>query len=232
MKKTISVSLMFITNLLLFVACTSTAQNANLEVTEFEKAVNQPNIQLLDVRSAEEFASGHLKNALQADWNKDAEFAERINALDKSKPLYVYCLSGGRSSSAVKWLLDNGFAKVYNLNGGISAWDRAGKYIEGQQAVPIISWQNYLTMIPTDKTVLVDVGAEWCPPCKKMNPIIDSLIAQKYNIIKIDGGTQPELCNKLKIEGFPVFIVYKNGKETKRLQGIVTIGELKKQFIQ
>lgn len=230
MKKIFSLSLLFGINLLVLTSCTSSAQNTNIEVMEFEKAISQPNVQLLDVRTAEEFASGHIKNALQADWNNDSQFEERVKALDKSKPLYVYCLSGGRSKSAMQWLMDNGFTNVYNLNGGIGAWDRAGKEIEGEQKVAAISWQKYLAMIPTDKTVLVDVGATWCPPCKKMNPVIDSLIALKKTVVKIDGGTQPELCNKLKIDAFPVFIIYKNGKETKRLQGVLSMEVLKNEL--
>ncbi len=230
MKKIFSLSLLFGINLLVLTSCTSSAQNTNIDVMEFEKAISQPNVQLLDVRTAEEFASGHIKNALQADWNNDSQFEERVKALDKSKPLYVYCLSGGRSKSAMQWLMDNGFTNVYNLNGGIGAWDRAGKEIEGEQKVAAISWQKYLAMIPTDKSVLVDVGATWCPPCKKMNPVIDSLIALKKTVVKIDGGTQPELCNKLKIDAFPVFIIYKNGKETKRLQGVLSMEVLKNEL--
>ena len=80
-------------------SCNSQAQSNNLSVAEFEKGIAQNNIQILDVRTPGEYQSGHLKNALLADWNNDAEFQQRVNALDKSKPVYTYCLSGGRSSA-------------------------------------------------------------------------------------------------------------------------------------
>jgi thiol-disulfide isomerase/thioredoxin len=87
--------------------------------------------------------------------------------------------------------------------------------------------EEYLKLTPKDKAVLVDIGAEWCPPCKKMNPIVASLEKEKYTVIKIDGGAQSGLCKALKINAFPVFIVYKNGVEVERKQGVFSIHELK-----
>jgi rhodanese-related sulfurtransferase len=54
----------------------------------------------LDVRTAAEYQSGYLKNALLANWNDETEFKERIIALNKNKPVYTYCLSGARSHVA------------------------------------------------------------------------------------------------------------------------------------
>jgi len=78
-------------------ACNSQAQQTNLSVAEFEKGIAQNNIQVLDVRTPGEYQSGHLKNALLADWNNDTEFQQRVKALDKSKPVYTYCLSGAEA---------------------------------------------------------------------------------------------------------------------------------------
>src|SRR5665647_3812456 len=75
----------------LLTACNSDSQQTNLSVTEFEKAIAQSNIQLLDVRTSEEYQSGHLNNAFLADWNNEEEFKTRVQALDKSKPVYTYC---------------------------------------------------------------------------------------------------------------------------------------------
>jgi rhodanese-related sulfurtransferase len=215
-------------NILIFViaiaiqSCNSNAQTANISITDFEKGITQADIQLLDVRTAAEYQSGHLANALQADWNMDEQFKDRTKALDKNKPLYVYCLSGGRSNAAMQWLKENGFATVYNMQGGINAWKQANKPVQGaDNNVSQIGLEAYNASIPKDKTVLVDIGAECCPPCKKMKPIIDSLEAQKYTVIKIDGGTQTELCKQLNVAGFPVFIIYKNGIEVNRKQGLI-----------
>lgn len=210
-------------------ACTSVAQQpANIPVAEFQKGIQSTDIQILDCRTPAEYNSGHLKNALLADWTKKDEFISRTNALDKSKPVYAYCLSGGRSGQAAKYLTEKGYT-VYNLEGGIAAWKREGKPLAEAVEVAPISMSSYQAMIPNNKTVLVDFGAEWCPPCKKMNPIIDSLAAQKplnFSLVKIDGGDQTALSEQMKVAAFPTFIIYKNGKEVWRKTGVVTADEL------
>lgn len=87
---------------------------------------------------------------------------------------------------------------------------------------------EYLEKIPQDKTVLVDFSAVWCPPCKAMAPVIDSLEQQcgnKFVLVKIDGGAQTGICKELNVEAFPTFVLYKKGKEIWRRQGMVTIKE-------
>lgn len=112
-----------------FSACNSVAQQPpNLSIGEFEKGIKKPNIQVLDVRTISEYESGHLKNAFLADWTNRVLFTERVQSLDKSKPVYIYCQVGGRSAAAAKWLQDKGF-KVYNMDGGIAAWKKAGKKV-------------------------------------------------------------------------------------------------------
>lgn len=208
-------------------ACNSQAQSTNLSVAEFEKGIAQINIQILDVRTPGEYQSGHLKNALLADWNNDAEFQQRVNALDKSKPVYTYCLSGGRSSAASQYLKQNGFT-TYNLSGGISAWKRENKPVEEAALVKQITLDEYFAQIPKDKTVLVDFSAVWCPPCKKMAPVIDSLVKthnSQFVLVKVNGGEQTDICKALRVEGFPTFIIYKQGKEVWRKEGIVKLKE-------
>lgn len=216
-------------SILAFILCVSVSAFAQvLTPTEFNTAIQTEGIQLLDVRTAGEFESGHLKGALHADWNNQEQFKERTAALDKSKPLYVYCLSGGRSGAAQQWLLQNGFTTVINMKGGINAWNQANLPVEGQTKVAQISKKDFMKSLPIDKKVLVDIGAEWCPPCKKMEPTVSELEKAGFTIIKIDGGAQKELCKELQIGSFPTFIVYENGKELQRLNGIVSKEELEK----
>ena len=85
-------------------------------------AINE-GIQLVDVRTPEEFASGHLENAVNINFYAD-DFKEQINQLDKEKEVYLYCRSGGRSAKAAKDLEAMGFRKVYDLEGGILKWQK------------------------------------------------------------------------------------------------------------
>ena len=216
----------------LLTACNSKTQQTNLSVADFEKGITESNMQLLDVRTPEEYQSGHLKNAMLADWNNETEFQERVKVLDKTKPIYTYCLSGARSNAATDWLNQNGFT-AYNLSGGIAAWKNADKPVDMVEQKRQITLDEYLALIPNDKTVLVDISAVWCPPCKKMTPVIDSLVktnGTKFVLLKVDGGEQSDICKELKVEGFPTFIIYKQGKEVWRKQGLTEAMEFVSKF--
>jgi len=82
------------------------------------------NAQLLDVRTPEEFQSGHLDNAVNVDWYED-DFAQKAAKYDKSKPVFVYCKAGVRGKKAAAKLAELGFAKIYNLEGGIDEWNQS-----------------------------------------------------------------------------------------------------------
>ncbi|MBI5371316.1 MAG: thioredoxin [Sphingobacteriales bacterium] len=216
--------------LLAAVSCNSQPGTTDIHAgpDEFEKGLSSPGVQVLDVRKATEFKGGHLKNALQADWTNKAEFFERVKYVDKDKPVYIYCLAGGRSAAAAGWMRENGYKQVIELTGGINAWKNAGKPVEGSSNEKQISEEEYLASIPADKTVLVDVGAEWCPPCVKMEPVLNEIRADStlhFVFLKIDAGIHTGLLKALQIESLPVFIIYKGGKETWRKQGLVSRDE-------
>ncbi len=103
--------------------------NKDVDVAEFEKLVAAGGGLLLDVRTDGEFAEGHLKGATQIDYNSP-DFQEKIKALNPETPVYVYCRSGGRSGNAANIMKGMGFKAVYNLEGGIMAWQGAGKPVE------------------------------------------------------------------------------------------------------
>jgi rhodanese-related sulfurtransferase len=77
-------------------------------------------VQFIDVRSVEEFREGHLKGAQNLVYDED--FIEKIDALDKSKPVAVYCRTGRRSKECSEILIQAGFKKIYDLDGGLSQW--------------------------------------------------------------------------------------------------------------
>lgn len=80
---------------------------------------------VLDVRSSGEYRDGYIGNATNISVG---DLANKMNQLpsDKSTPILVYCLSGGRSSRAAMTLVKNGYTEVNNLRGGITAWKAAG----------------------------------------------------------------------------------------------------------
>ena len=80
----------------------------------FAEKINNNDIYLIDVRTPQEYASQHIGNAVNIDIN-NSNFESQISSLDKNKPVYVYCLSGGRSAKAAQKMNELGFTEVYNL---------------------------------------------------------------------------------------------------------------------
>ena len=117
----------FLTLLLLSVgmmACNAQSSGgfSNISEEEFTQKAGGENTFILDVRTPGEVADGYISGAsLFIDIN-DPSFAEKMQALDKSKTYLVYCRSGARSSKASGWMAENGFTSVYNLSGGIMSW--------------------------------------------------------------------------------------------------------------
>ncbi|WP_374400056.1 rhodanese-like domain-containing protein [Flavobacterium sp.] len=97
-----------------------------LEVSKYEKKMTQPEVQLVDVRTPEEFSEGHLENAINIDVTAD-DFDAKVASLDKEKPVMVYCKSGGRSAKASARLKELGFKTITDLEGGITNWNSENK---------------------------------------------------------------------------------------------------------
>ena len=89
---------------------------------EFSKKIKSPDIYLVDVRTPEEYAGGHIEGAHNLDVNNDNFKAEAEKTLPKDKEIAVYCGSGKRSAKAAGELTELGF-KVLNLEGGLAEWN-------------------------------------------------------------------------------------------------------------
>jgi len=98
----------------------------NVDVAEFEKLRADKKNVVLDVRTPTEFAAGHMPGAINIDV-KAADFQEKISKLDKNKTYLVHCAAGVRSAKACDRMNTLNFPKLYNLEGGFNAWEKAGK---------------------------------------------------------------------------------------------------------
>ena len=121
MKKIIILTLLYFFN----VSCKSQNKEnyqllAPLEFLEKLKTTSNP--QILDVRTSQEFITGHIKNAINVNWNGD-KFNDEIKIFDKTKPIFVNCQAGGRSKKASERLQTLGFNKIIELDGGINSWE-------------------------------------------------------------------------------------------------------------
>ncbi len=113
---------------------TATAAPANgtaIGAADFAAALKRPGTTIIDVRTFEEFAQGHLPGAVNLDVSSP-NFAIRIAGFDPSAPYAVYCHTGNRSGVAVATMAGQGFTQTYHLEGGITAWQQAGgEVVEG-----------------------------------------------------------------------------------------------------
>ena len=82
-----------------------------------------PNLVILDVRTAQEYAQGHVKGAINIPLS---DLPGRIGELDRNRPILVYCQTGVRSAQASTILVNSGFTQVYDMEGGLNAWINAG----------------------------------------------------------------------------------------------------------
>lgn len=213
----------------LSISCTNSQNFKSVDVAEFKSTLEKNSeIQLIDVRTEDEFKGGHITNAKNIDWNS-ANFDIQSSALDKAKPVLVYCLSGGRSKKAASKLKELGFKEVIELNGGYLAWSKANP--QTNSAWTGMTKEEYAKFLISDKIVVVDFYAEWCAPCKKMAPYLEKMnteLADKVIIHRIDADKNKSLFNELGYQGLPVILVYKNGKETFKKNEFVSEEDLRK----
>lgn len=97
----------------------------DVDTPSFKELIEKDSFVLIDVRTPEEFSSGHLNNASNINFYDEA-FEDIIEELDKRKKYLIYCRSGNRSRQAMFLMRDFGFEEVYNLAGGIISWSEHG----------------------------------------------------------------------------------------------------------
>jgi len=107
-------------------SATQTAVESVSPVAAAEYQTEAPaQLVVLDVRTADEFADGHLEDAEMLDFYR-TDFKDRLAELDKDVPYLVYCRSGNRSGQTVMLMQELGFTEVTEVDGGIVAWSDAG----------------------------------------------------------------------------------------------------------
>lgn len=209
--------LTMLTAVVLLTSACSNAQTGDtkLDANIFADKIKQtPASIVIDVRTPEEFAKGHLLNAKNFNWNGN-DFQKQVAQVDKAAPVFVYCLSGGRSAAAATKMREEGFTNVYELKGGIMKW-RAANLPEttgDTPALPGMSRQDFDKLLATDKLVLIDFYADWCAPCKLIKPYLEEISAEmkdKVQVIRINADDNQPLLRELKIDELPVLQVYKN----------------------
>lgn len=205
-------------------ACFSQTGGSALDAQAFHNKIKSTkDAIILDVRTSSEYAQGFIDGAKNLDYHSQS-FQTEIGKLDKNRPYFVYCLSGGRSASAVSFMRSSGFKEVYDLKGGILSWQSKNLPVitAGTVQQDKISSDDYSKMIVSG-TVLVDFYAPWCAPCKKMEPWLNEIAkeyAEKAKVIRINIDENKSLAKQLGVVEIPILKIYKNGKEVWQHKGL------------
>lgn len=220
---------------LFFAACNPSVKGnyASLEPDGFARVADSlTNEQLIDVRTSSEFSTGHLEGAKNLDWN-GGQFQQEAGKLDKTKPVMVYCRTGGRSKQAAEWLKTEGFTNVYEMNSGITGWEKQNLPViaelttaseQTQDATKEVTTAAYKKIVNSQSIVLVDFGATWCGPCKRLSPRLDELekeMGDKFKLVKLDSDRDSHLADSMNITALPTLFLYKNGNVVWRNEGLV-----------
>jgi thioredoxin 1 len=207
----------------------------SLSAKEFKAAIETNAFApIVDVRTPEEFEKGHLPNSYNIDWNSNG-FENKVMGFEHDKPIFVYCLSGGRSAAAAEKMRSLGFKKVVELEGGIMKW-RAANFPEttALKAKPAgMSRRQFDEVITSEKLVLVDFYADWCAPCKKMAPYLEEIntdMGDKVTVIRINTDDNQELASQLSISGLPTLLLFKNKTLLWKNEGYVEKEEVVKRL--
>lgn len=98
------------------------AAGKTVAAQKFQRLMKKKNAVVLDVRTTEEYSEGHIPGSQQIDVLQESEFKTRVASLDKGKTYLLYCRSGKRSKTAMTIMKEAGFGKLYDLEGGYTAW--------------------------------------------------------------------------------------------------------------
>jgi thioredoxin 1 len=191
------------------------------------------NPQLLDIRSSDLFEKGHLKKAYNIDLASEEFESMLLQYYDVNKPLFIYCQTGKSSIQSEKYFEEMGYKDIKILVGGFEKWTVSSKpYVSSQNTTRPLAYmtiQNLNEAIKTNEWVLVDFYADWCGPCKKMEPILQKIKSENKNLtlLKIDSDKNASIVEKYEVEEIPTFLIFHNGKQVWRRTGLLTENEIK-----
>lgn len=205
----------------------------NVDATKFKELIAKGDGLLVDVRTPQEYSRGHIKGSTNINIG-DPGFVSKVNMLQKDKTIYIYCMSGSRSSAAANYMANNGFKKIYNMQQGIMAWSQQGYSTE--QSTDVIASnskaytaQDFDKLLKDNKLVLVDFYAVWCAPCKAMSPVIDKVskdFTGKAKVEKVDVEANKSITDAYQVQSVPGFMIFKAGKKVWSHNGTISYADL------
>jgi thioredoxin 1 len=199
----------------------------------FKELTAQNNGVLLDVRTTSEFKNGHIADAGNLNYYA-LDFRKRLLLLPRNQPIYLYCNTGYRSEKAAEILTENGYADVYNLQHGIMEWELINLPVivepdARRDTDNTMTPEQYHAILAAGSPVFFDFYAPWCGPCRKMMPMIDSVMVEYHPEIlmhKVNVDASKKLVKELKLLGVPYLVLFNRGEMVFSKNGSLTRNEL------
>lgn len=200
-------------------------QNNELGPKEFADALksDKDNV-LLDLRSAADFAGGHLFGANNIDCSL-SNFEWRIGALDTKKRIFIYCQDGYQNKEVLTYLKSQGYHSVTALAGGLNKWLNAGYAVTPEELIPPaeLTFDSFSKMLDLEHLVIVQFYLPGDSNCQTVSASLDELALvynQKIKILRIDIDTYKYLATEMGIDLVPTLHFYENGNLNGTIEGV------------
>lgn len=213
--------------LLVFLLSNLILNAQSLEVDLFQKAMNsQPSAKIVDIRSHSIFMKGHIKNAINLDFDLD-DFESLIGRyFKKEQSLLLYGGSDYMTNNAVMFLKELGFDKVKSLKGGFAEWISASKpYKTDQYSGPLASFtpKNFEAMKQRYNKLLVFLETPSCSYCLKMKPYLaKTAAANGTKLLKIDIAQNENMSYYFEATGTPTMLIFDRKKQVWKGNGFMS----------
>ena len=202
--------LILVTILALLFSCSKQVTYTDVTVEEAQRMIERQEVVVLDVRRVAEYNSGHIPDTILIPVY---ELASRLNELNPSDHILVYCRSGVRSVKAAGILIDNGFTRVSNMKGGIIEWqDKGFPVTQENPTYTNITPKEAYELISKQEVVVVDVrtveayNSSHIPgailiPLYELESRLDELNPSDYILVYCStGGCQSEAAPRILVE--------------------------------
>ncbi|HLP53619.1 MAG TPA: rhodanese-like domain-containing protein [Fluviicola sp.] len=206
-----------------------------LEARDFsDKMAKSENAVLVDLRTNEEFAEGHIPGALNITYGSPT-FRWRIGELDSTSDVFLYCGQGSRSMKAVDFVSVQGFSSVTLLKGGFTAWQKEKFTQTPPELVPPaeLTEERFNRFLELEHLVVVYFDVPWSKSSRRMGSVLDELAVAykgKVQILRVNADTYKYLATELGMEELPLLQFYENGNLTGTIEGAATFKTIDERF--
>jgi thioredoxin 1 len=174
-------------------------------------------VMMLDLRSPEEYKSGHIPKAKNLPWTCEA-FAWELERIERTFPIFIYCSEGLHAPKVMERLVKMGFSQVYLLKGGIQQWkkeklDISSQAIEEDYACDIDTTTIHRVCHTTVFPVLFFYESSWCIPCDSIFQTLklkQKQEKQSFELYRISLDYHPEWFEKYQITDLPAIAIYES----------------------